>query len=190
MVCGPSSLRSRSSWKYLRLNLQPPPTTFDSSRPFVLSTIPRFYALRALAALSLSQPPLVLQRPIPRRSHFFFFLVFFLALSLSSLPGFFSSAHSPSSPPPPPLVRKIVIGPSATSDHSGKQPRERTPDSGKGLRVVRGQGNSGSGGGGGDGGGERSSGVSTLYHGGCWEVQGTQGASFHPHGSEPAIPSL
>lgn len=36
------------------------------------------------------------------------------------------------------LVRKVVIGPSATSDRGGKQPRERTPDSGKGLGVVRG----------------------------------------------------
>lgn len=59
---------------------------------------------------------------------------------------------------------------------------------------MPGQGNSGGGDGdgdgGGSGGGERFSGVSTLYHGGCWEVQGTRGSSFHPPGSEPAIPSL
>lgn len=127
IVCGPSSLRSRSPWKYLRLKF---PATPGSSRSFILSQpSPCFYTLQVLTAfflhlLSPSRPPLA-PSPLVSSSFFFlsipafFFIVLTLVLRLHRL-----------------LVRKVVIGPSATSDRGGKQPRERTTDRGKGLGVA------------------------------------------------------
>lgn len=106
MVCGPSSLRSRSLWKYLRLE------------PFGLS--------RALHDLSFSRPSPAstlfrhslhscLFPPFHSTSRRFFF---FLSRVFFSIPLTLGLR---------PLVRKVVIGPSATSDRGGKQPAERTP---------------------------------------------------------------
>lgn len=134
MVCGLSSLRSRSSWKYLRPNSpthswRAPLLDLSFSRPSPAPTL-----------FKHSLAPSDLPVPSPSSSRISFSFSFSIPLSLSSLSLSLSLTHSlthpltlstfsfivlsPSSPPRPPLVRKIVIGPSATSDHGGKQPRE------------------------------------------------------------------
>lgn len=170
MVCGPSSPRSRSSWKYLRL--KPPLATLISSRPVVLS---RFHVLQALT----TPPPFVLF--ISGRFLDFLFpscpflcFFFFVALTLV-LPALLRR-----------LVRKVVIGPSATTAvESSRESEVRIARKDWGLcgdRVIA------------------ATAVAAVVRdpreclpyitGGCRKVQGTRSSSFHPPGSEPAIPSL